>query len=321
VTSAVFDIADFPAADRLEVLSGLMQTIPVPVEVKAPSLARMTIRCSGAVFGRVTLITCAGAGATVHRDASFPQHESIPRLVVSVVAAGGSQLEQDGRQTRLRAGDIVMYSSTMPYKATFNGVAKHSFMLDYGDIGLPQSVMHAQLATRISPDHPLAPAVVSYLTQLAQTADQMSPAHLAAVERPTIDLLRALLTTSAGDEFRSRDPLARTLGVRIVEYMREHLGNQDLTAASVAAAHSISQRYVYVILGRLGISFGDWIREQRLAGAAKTLSNPALELVNVSAIAYQWGFADHAQFSRAFRSAYGISPTQWRNSNATTRRP
>jgi AraC-like DNA-binding protein len=83
---------------------------------------------------------------------------------------------------------------------------------------------------------------------------------------------------------------------------------------AVAAAHSISERYVYVILGRLGISFGDWIREQRLAGAAETLSNPALELVNVSAIAYQWGFADHAQFSRAFRSAYGISPTQWRNS-------
>src|SRR3954453_21496664 len=106
-TAPVFDIADFPAADRLDVLSGLMQTIPVPVDVKAPSLARMTIRCSAAVFGRVTLVSCAGAGATVHRDASFPRHETIPRLVVSVVAAGGSRLEQDGRQARLQAGDMV----------------------------------------------------------------------------------------------------------------------------------------------------------------------------------------------------------------------
>jgi hypothetical protein len=31
------------------------------------------------------------------------------------------------------------------------------------------------------------------------------------------------------------------------------------------------------------MSFGDWVREQRLAEAAKALSDPALELVNVSA--------------------------------------
>jgi hypothetical protein len=50
------------------------------------------------------------------------------------------------------------------------------------------------------------------------------------------ELLRALLTTSAGDEFASRDPLANTLGVRIVEYLREHLGEQDLSVARVAHA-------------------------------------------------------------------------------------
>jgi AraC-like DNA-binding protein len=48
------------------------------------------------------------------------------------------------------------------------------------------------------------------------------------------------------------------------------------------------------------------------------LSDPALELVNVSAIAYQFGFADHAHFSRAFRHAYGVSPTQFPLTNRQT---
>ncbi|BDZ46889.1 helix-turn-helix transcriptional regulator [Naasia aerilata] len=108
---------------------------------------------------------------------------------------------------------------------------------------------------------------------------------------------------------RSASPLARTLRERIPSYLERHFASPDLTAASVARAHGISERYLYAVLASLDISLGEWVRNRRLAAAAADLQDPG---PTVSAVAHRWGFADHAHFSRLFRARYGMTPTDWR---------
>jgi AraC-like DNA-binding protein len=42
------------------------------------------------------------------------------------------------------------------------------------------------------------------------------------------------------------------------------------------------------------------------------LRDPALADVPIARIAARWGMANHAQFSRAFRAAYGVTPREAR---------
>jgi AraC-like DNA-binding protein len=102
------------------------------------------------------------------------------------------------------------------------------------------------------------------------------------------------------------------LGERLLAYLRDHPDGAELTAKRIAVAHGISERYVYVVLGRMGVSLGGWIRERRLLMAAATLADADAADVTISAIAYRWGFADHPHFCREFKRRFGMSPSEWR---------
>ncbi len=55
-----------------------------------------------------------------------------------------------------------------------------------------------------------------------------------------------------------------------------------------------------------------FIRERRLERCREELSNPRLANRSIGEIAYAAGFADLAHFSRRFREAYGLSPSDYR---------
>jgi AraC-like DNA-binding protein len=60
----------------------------------------------------------------------------------------------------------------------------------------------------------------------------------------------------------------------------------------------------------MGTTPSAYILQQRLARAAELLiANPA---VSVTAIAFDLGFSDSGYFARCFRTAFGATPTQWR---------
>lgn len=147
-----------------------------------------------------------------------------------------------------------------------------------------------------------------WLGDLATTAVHLPEADRAALEQSTLELLHALLTANPG----GAPPPHAPLGSRMVEYVRVHLVERDLTIGEVAQVHGVSERYAYVILQRAGISLADRARVRRLAGAAAELRRVHDRHVTVSEIAHRWGFPDHANFTRTFHRAYGMSPRDYR---------
>jgi len=262
--------------------------------------------------GRLFLVSCNGRGALVHRGERRVAQDHARTMILSVVTSGHSTFHQDNVVSDAGRGDVVAYCSTKPYSATFDNVAKHTFMIDYGALDLPDGVVESHVGHRINRGHVLGGIVARYLVDLGSHAIYLPEADRQALEQPTLDLLRALFTTTAGDETRAREPLHATLGVRMVEYLKMHLRDPDLNISRVAREHGISERYAYLILSRSGITLADWLRTQRLAGAARDLANTTHPHDTIAAIAYSWGFPDQANFTRAFRKVYGISPREYR---------
>ena len=57
------------------------------------------------------------------------------------------------------------------------------------------------------------------------------------------------------------------------------------------------------------LSFGDYIRKQRIAKAIELMSNPSYSLTDIS---YLTGFSDQSHFIRIFKKATGKSPSEYR---------
>ena len=98
---------------------------------------------------------------------------------------------------------------------------------------------------------------------------------------------------------------------RIESFVRRHIDNPDLGPDEVAAGCGVSVRYLHELLRDTNQSLGSWIRDQRLAAAREDLGNPRDKRA-IGEIAYARGFADQAQFSRAYRARYGITPKEAR---------
>jgi AraC-like DNA-binding protein len=133
-----------------------------------------------------------------------------------------------------------------------------------------------------------------------------------AVGQPSIELIRAVITTHVDAAELASDSLHATLQLRVLQYLRAHLADPDLSAAEVAAEHHISVRQLYKVLAEAGVTPGDWLRTRRLEECRTELRNPLIPGATIESIARRWGFTDMSSFSRAFRSAYGMSPREWR---------
>jgi AraC-like DNA-binding protein len=316
IMPATFDLDTVSKPSRYATLQDLMTHVPVPIDVRMSSIDRLHVSTVSDFFGGIFLISCNGRGAVVGRDESLVRRDHARTMMLSVVTAGTSRLQQGDTVSDLRRGDVVGYSSVRPYRATFDDVSKHTYMIDYDALGLPDRILHAQLGRRVNAGHALGIIVARYLTDLGSHAVYLSDPERAALEQPTLDLLRALFAATAGDEPRTREPLHASLGTRMIEFVKMHLTDPGLSIAMVAHEHGISERYAYLILSRSGIALADWVRTQRLAGAARELTRATDREETIAQIAYRWGFTDHASFTRAFRRTYGLSPRDYRRANA-----
>jgi AraC-like DNA-binding protein len=52
--------------------------------------------------------------------------------------------------------------------------------------------------------------------------------------------------------------------------------------------------------------------DNRLEGCGAALRDPNQRALNISDIAYRWGFNDLSYFNKAFRTQYDMTPGEWR---------
>jgi AraC-like DNA-binding protein len=95
-------------------------------------------------------------------------------------------------------------------------------------------------------------------------------------------------------------------------FIQQHLGDQKLCPAAIAAAHHISLRALHQLFHDEGLTVAGWIRGRRLERCRRDLSDPALALRPVAAIAARWGFSSASDFTPAFHTVHGLPPSQYR---------
>ena len=97
---------------------------------------------------------------------------------------------------------------------------------------------------------------------------------------------------------------------RVLFVIEKKYADASLTIENVAQLIGISTQHVCRVLKReRGLTFADLLREVRLREARRLLRDSSLSMKE---IAFRVGFRHPSQFTRAFASSCGLSPSEFR---------
>jgi AraC-like DNA-binding protein len=162
-------------------------------------------------------------------------------------------------------------------------------------------------AVTIPRESPSARMLEGFLRVLDDIRGPLSPAESASGS----DAILRLVASAANCGPHLVDPPNLALRSVIEQWIDRGIDTAENLSAEVAAqAHHISLRTLHRAFATGGRSYGDTVRTRRLTRAEKHLLNGTL---TVQAIAYRCGFADASHFCRAFKTAFGCTPAQYRN--------
>ncbi|HEX4661219.1 MAG TPA: helix-turn-helix domain-containing protein [Streptosporangiaceae bacterium] len=309
----ILDTSQIPAADRADAVEETLARTVVHVNIDFPEPAGLVGRAAITEVGDLQVCSVRSNATKVERTPRLARDELPPSIFLGVQITGSSLIVQGDREAVLRPGDLAFSDSTAPYTLLDGeGISQHFFRIPMASLALPYGAIRQLSAVTLSPGHPVADLAATYFRRLGARPDIFAQPGAAAVVRPSIELVRALITTHLDASALVTESSEATLLLRILEYTRAHLPEPGLNAAQIAAAHHISVRHLYNVLARGGVSLGDWMRTRRLEACRDELSNPLASSVSISSIARRHGFTDPSSFGRLFRAAYGLSPREWR---------
>jgi AraC-like DNA-binding protein len=264
--------------------------------------------------GKINIAHLRFSPHVVERGPIFPGDAGTGRYKVGVQFEGRATVEQSGNRAHLGAGDMVLYDTSAPYRLEFPDTSRVLvLMFDHGALDLPPNAVAQLRAHRLGPEEPVHRMVSSFLSSMAENLQELTGMTGQRMGNSALDLLTTSLNRELdGQALVSSDEKNR-LRAKVHDYIEAHLADPDLNPAMIAQAHYLSVRRLHQVFHDEGTTVSAWIRIRRLERCRRALEDPMSAQMPVARLAARWGFTDGAHFSRIFRAAYGVTPSQIRS--------
>ncbi|MET9762804.1 helix-turn-helix domain-containing protein [Streptomyces sp. NPDC006372] len=309
--SVVLSTASLPAAERGErwhhAVSGTFVPLDVQLHEDRPSPGRIVSDQLGSL--RVAHVQ---AGPQVVTRSRRLVRDGKQFLILTLQQRGSALKEQDGRQALIGPGDFSLSDSSRLFKKEVQSrFSFTSFHFPRADLRVRDDDLRALTATAFSGRDGGAALVATYFARLAREAGSFDAVVGRQFAATALDLLALLINERRGRFAPHAPETAAATLVRVKDHILRHLSDPELSPPGIAAAHFMSVRYLHKLFQLEGATVGEWIRTQRLERCRQDLLRSAALGQGVATVARRWGFVSPSHFSRAFRSAYGVTPREW----------
>jgi AraC-like DNA-binding protein len=305
--------------DRLDVWRDQIRENFVALDIVADRQDAFTGRVWSAELGHLTVACVQSSRQAFTRTRELARADDEAYLQVGLLTRGAGVVEQDGREGVLAPGDFALYETDRPFcwglKEDWELLV---FTWPRATVRLHDRESQALTARCLSGRDGLGNIVGRMLRDLVSAPPQLSIDGSLRLGNQVAELVTTVATEAvvrpAPERFSDR--LLR----QIDDYIVERLGDPDLGPSEIAAAHFISTRHLHRLFAGRGSTVTQQIQHLRLERSRLDLRHPGYDSQSITDIARRWGFPDLATFSRAFRTAYGTTPTQCRSAR-TSRAP
>jgi len=238
-------------------------------------------------------------------------HEDRSRYVIlAMELAGSSEFCQAGVVARIDPGEAVLLDSSLAFSASFDGncqqvlayLPAEELLFDTNTAKLPRLRTHGRA-------EPIGSMVAPVLMSILRGGGDMTNGETLSARRILIEIARGLVGRQRPVIEDARPVVS---DARVRNFIDLHLSDPELTPRRIAAECRISLRRLHRIFAGTSWSVCSWLRHSRLERCRQDLLDPALRHLNLTQIAFRWGFNDAAHFSRSYREAYDETPTDTR---------
>lgn len=274
-----------------------------PWDMPRPRAAQFRSKLRHRSLGVTEVIGCRTDACRGRRGRPELGRSEGERVGVLFVLAGQEHLEREGDKTTLTAGQLTLWSSARPLRFLVpDRLRKLTWMLPAGLVESPGGRGTEALTAIYDARQGPGAMIRAQLEELLV----MPGALDAKGERAVLDGMLGLLDALR----RSGAPAPRGLLARAEALVRRSLDDPGFCVEDAARALGVSRRHLDRVFATRGQSAVRFLWSERLERCRRDLLREPR--AHVSEIAFRWGFSDAGHFSRAFRRAYGTTPTAWR---------
>jgi AraC-like DNA-binding protein len=314
----VMSSEDLPQRDRFDWWCEIAARDTVPTCVSSPHTGDFRASAAMVEMGPVQLSVLSFPELRSLRTPALVRRSDPERYGLTLVTGGAIWFSQSRNETRLAADDFLLYDTSQPFDSRAISATAPARMLilhlPKTALPLPAKRLHPLLAQRFSASGGMAAILASYLSSIVGVRDDaLDPHDRRRLGEVCLDLASAVLASQVhAQDLLPPETRQQALLSRIEAFIRHNLPDPNLTPATVAAHHHISVAYLHKIFRSRDRTVAAEIRHQRLEQCRTDLTDPRLRMHPVHVIAARWGFRHAADFSRAFRTTHGLTPSDYR---------
>jgi AraC-like DNA-binding protein len=266
-------------------------------------------RISARQFGAFTVsdVWCSSDDRIeVVRGAAEIRKDPRDHFMVFLVCRGEVRIAQDGRASRVRDGDLIIYDQARPFTIELSEDPRVI------SLTIPRPLMVARLprgenltARRIAGSSRLGTLTASVVRQLAAFEPEIEDETANRIGASALDILTTTLDVEFADG-EERDPGCHRRLEQAKRFVLANLHDADMTIDTIAAAQNVAPRTLHRLFAAEGTTPIRWLWQQRLAGSYKALAEGHVRHVTDAAL--NFGFTDLSHFSRTFKRRFGCPP-------------
>lgn len=310
------ELFDTRQADQRERMAFWLETVcrqilPVQIDPRHDAAPRAAMACGR--LGALRIRDVVGGDHIYVRSAADIRRGDPDTFQIGTPLGGSSILIQDGREAVLNAGDMVLYDSARPFSLIMHDRFHWQvFLLPKSKLRRSETELRELTAVTMDSSSGMANVVSRFLRNLAAQSGKLENDPTAgALGENAADLIGTLVQSEFGRPWDVRD-LDSVLRQRVLTFLVDQHADPRLDPAAIAAAHGISVRKLHLLFAETKQTVMERLRSERLQAIHRDLADPRLATRPINRIAAAHGMVNATVFTRAFRTAFGVTPRDYR---------
>lgn len=221
----------------------------------------------------------------------------------------------DGRSMSAGPGDIGIFD----FARAWQGQASSGTSLS---IALPRKQIDK--VTRGQDPHglvlkatsPVIQVLADIIVSLYELPGDAASADALAIEEAAVALVAATLERRARDEVPADPVLSHILRRRVLEFIDARISEPNLGPDLLTRRFRVSRAHLYRMFAADG-GIATVVRQRRLDAAYRELTRQGGSPYSITGIAHELGFSGSNQFLRAFRTRFGMTPSDVRREGSS----
>ena len=301
-------------AARLRYWNDVHTNLGAPLEIKARDRSEFDAAASTADLGPLRLVRVDSAPATVEHEARHVAQTRERRYRIVLAMRGKVGVRHAGHDAVLEQGDFALLDDSLPYRIEFDEPNRSLCVaIAPSTIKIYLPVPARMCGLRMPADRPLNKVASTMLLALWTEIENedLRPEHRPALARSFLQVMAASYAVDHACAIE-RSVVAAARRTELKQYIETHLRSPELTPTTIAAALGLSRRYVRMLFAEENDSVMAYLKRRRLEECAFELAQPQWCGRSITATASDWGFRNVTHFARAFKAAYGTTPSAYK---------